>query len=107
VKTFRPSNPSRNYLFDAQVKGELGEAAGASATYRRIRVEELVRETKARGIISSFITGCPYGSVVQGLEREYFKKLGVPMVALETTVHDQPPTEEQITKVKTFLEVLS
>jgi hypothetical protein len=44
---------------------------------------------------------------VQGLEREYFKKLGVPMVALETTVHDQPPTEEQITKVKTFLEVLS
>jgi benzoyl-CoA reductase/2-hydroxyglutaryl-CoA dehydratase subunit BcrC/BadD/HgdB len=102
-----PLESIANYLFDAQVKGELGEAAGASATYRRIRVEELVRETKARGIISSFITGCPYGSVVQGLEREYFKKLGVPMVALETTVHDQPPTEEQITKVKTFLEVLS
>ena len=102
-----PLESIANYLFDAQVKGELGEAAGASATYRRVRVEELVRETKARGIISSFITGCPYGSVVQGLEREYFKKLGVPMVALETTVHDQPPTEEQITKVKTFLEVLS
>jgi benzoyl-CoA reductase/2-hydroxyglutaryl-CoA dehydratase subunit BcrC/BadD/HgdB len=102
-----PLESIANYLFDAQVKGELGEAAGASATYRRIRVEELVRETKARGIISSFITGCPYGSVVQGLEREHFKKLGVPMVALETTVHDQPPTEEQITKVKTFLEVLS
>jgi hypothetical protein len=29
------------------------------------------------------------------------------MVALETTVHDQPPTEEQITKVKTFSEILS
>jgi len=28
-------------------------------------------------------------------------------VALETTVHDQPPTEEQITKVKTFIEILS
>lgn len=102
-----PLEAIANYLFDAQVKGELGEAAGASATYRRVRVEELVRETKARGIISSFITGCPYGSVVQGLEREHFKKLGVPMVALETTVHDQPVTEEQITKVKTFLEVLS
>jgi benzoyl-CoA reductase/2-hydroxyglutaryl-CoA dehydratase subunit BcrC/BadD/HgdB len=102
-----PLESIANYLFDAQVKGELGEAAGASATYRRVRVEELVHETKARGIISAFITGCPYGSVVQGLEREHFKRLGVPMVALETTVHDQPPTEEQITKVKTFLEVLS
>jgi benzoyl-CoA reductase/2-hydroxyglutaryl-CoA dehydratase subunit BcrC/BadD/HgdB len=102
-----PLESIANYLFDAQVKGELGEAAGASATYRRVRVEELVSQTKARGIISSFITGCPYGSVVQGLEREYFKKLGVPLVALETTVHDEPPTEEQITKVKTFLEMLS
>lgn len=58
----------------------------------------------ASNSLSSFISG---SSVVQGLEREYFKKLGVPMVALETTVHDQPRTEEQITKVKTFLEVLS
>jgi benzoyl-CoA reductase/2-hydroxyglutaryl-CoA dehydratase subunit BcrC/BadD/HgdB len=102
-----PLESIAHYLFDAQVKGELGEGAGASATYRRVRVEELVKQTRARGIISSFVTGCPYGSVVQGLEREYFKKLGVPMVALETTVHDQPPTEEQITKVKTFIEMLS
>ena len=102
-----PLESIAHYLFDAQVKGELGEGAGASATYRKVRVEELVKETKARGIISSFVTGCPYGSVVQGLEREYFKKQGIPMVALETTVHDQPPTEEQITKVKTFIEILT
>ena len=101
-----PLESLAHYLFDAQVKGELGEAAGASATFRRVRVEELVKQTNARGIISSFVTGCPYGSVVQGLEREYFKKQGVPLVALETTVHDQPPTEEQITKVKTFIEML-
>ena len=102
-----PLESIAHYLFDAQVKGELGEGAGASATYRRVRVEELVKETKARGIISSFVTGCHYGSVVQGLEREYFKKQGVPLVALETTVHDQPPTEEQITRVKAFIEMLS
>jgi benzoyl-CoA reductase/2-hydroxyglutaryl-CoA dehydratase subunit BcrC/BadD/HgdB len=102
-----PLESLAHYLFDAQIKGELGEAAGASATYRRVRVEELVKQTKARGIISSFVTGCPYGSVVQGLEREYFKKQGVPLVALETTVHDQPPTEEQITRVKAFIEMLS
>jgi benzoyl-CoA reductase/2-hydroxyglutaryl-CoA dehydratase subunit BcrC/BadD/HgdB len=103
----RPLESIAHYLFDAQVKGELGEVAGASAVYRRVRVEELVKQTGARGIISSFVTGCPYGSVVQGLEREYFKKQGVPLVSLETTVHDQPPTEEQITKVKTFIEMLS
>jgi benzoyl-CoA reductase/2-hydroxyglutaryl-CoA dehydratase subunit BcrC/BadD/HgdB len=96
-----------HYLFDAQVKGELGEVAGASATYRRVRLEELVKRTRARGIVSSFITGCPFGSLVQSLEREYFKKQGVPLVALETTVHNQPPTEEQIMKVKTFIEMLS
>jgi benzoyl-CoA reductase/2-hydroxyglutaryl-CoA dehydratase subunit BcrC/BadD/HgdB len=102
-----PLRAIAEYLFAAQVKGELGEGAGASATYRRVRVEELVEETKAKGIISAFVTGCPYGSVVQGLERDYFKKRGVPLVALETTVHDVPPTEEQITKVKTFLEMLA
>ncbi len=102
-----PLESIAHYLFDAQLKGELGEGAGASATYRRVRVEELLKATRARGIISSFVTGCPYGSVVQGIEREYFKKQGVPIVTLETTVHDQPPTEEQITKVKTFIEMLS
>jgi len=102
-----PLQSIAQYLFDAQVKGELGEGAGASATYRRVRVEELVEQTQAKGIVSAFVTGCPYGSVVQGLEREYFKKRGVPLVALETTVHDQPPTEEQITRVKTFIEMLA
>jgi benzoyl-CoA reductase/2-hydroxyglutaryl-CoA dehydratase subunit BcrC/BadD/HgdB len=103
-----PLESIAHYLFDAQLKGELGEGAGASATYRRVRVEELVKKTKARGIISSFITGCPYGSVVQGLEREYFKKRGIAFVSLEHTVHsEEPPTEEQITKVKTFIEMLS
>lgn len=102
-----PLESIAHYLFDAQVKGELGEVAGASAIYRRVRLEELVKRTRARGIVSSFITGCPFGSLVQSLEREYFKKQGVPLVALETTVHNQPPTEEQIMKVKTFIEMLS
>ncbi len=103
-----PLEAVAHYLFDAQLKGELGEGAGASATLRRRRVEELVDKTQARGIISSFVTGCPYGSVVQGLEREYFKKKGVPMVSLEHSVHaEEPPTEEQITRVRAFIEMLA
>jgi benzoyl-CoA reductase/2-hydroxyglutaryl-CoA dehydratase subunit BcrC/BadD/HgdB len=103
-----PLEAVAHYLFDAQLKGELGEGAGASATLRRRRVEELVDKTKARGIISSFVTGCPYGSVVQGLERQYFKKKGVAFVGLEHSVHaEEPPTEEQITRIKAFIEMLA
>jgi benzoyl-CoA reductase/2-hydroxyglutaryl-CoA dehydratase subunit BcrC/BadD/HgdB len=103
-----PLESVAHYLFDAQLKGELGEGAGASATLRRVRVEELVDKTKARGIISSFVTGCPYGSVVQGLERQYFKKKGVAFVGLEHSVHaEEPPTEEQITRIKAFIEMLA
>jgi hypothetical protein len=89
------------------LRGELGEASGASAIHRRIRVEELVKKTGARGIINTIITACPYASVVQQLERNYFKKQGIPMVALEGTVHSDPPTEEQIMKVRTFIDMLS
>ena len=103
-----PLEAVAHYLFDAQLKGELGEGAGASATLRRRRIDELVEKTSARGIISSFVTGCPYGSVVQGIEREYFKKKGVPLVSLEHTVHaEEPPTEEQITRIKAFIEMLA
>lgn len=101
-----PLESLAHYLFDSQRKGELGEGAGTSCTNRRIRVEELVQKTGAKGIITSFTGGCPYGSVVQQFERTYFKKHGIPTVALESTVHKEPPTEEQIMKVKTFIEML-
>jgi benzoyl-CoA reductase/2-hydroxyglutaryl-CoA dehydratase subunit BcrC/BadD/HgdB len=102
-----PLEAIAHFLFESQLKGELGEASGASAIHRRIRVEELVKKTGARGIINTIITACPYASVVQQLERNYFKKQGIPMVALEGTVHNEPPTEEQIMKVKTFIDMLS
>jgi hypothetical protein len=102
-----PLEAIAHYLFDAQLRGELGEGAGASATLRRIRVEELVKKTGARGIINSSVTACPYASLVQQLERNYFRKQGIPLVALENTVHNEPPTEEQVMKVKTFIDMLS
>ena len=44
---------------------------------------------------------------MQQLERDYFKSIGVPLIALETDVHREPPTEEQITRVKAFIEMLT
>jgi benzoyl-CoA reductase/2-hydroxyglutaryl-CoA dehydratase subunit BcrC/BadD/HgdB len=102
-----PLESIAHYLFDAQLRGELGEGAGASATLRRRRVEDLVKSTGARGLISSAITACPYASVVQQLERNYFRSQGLPIVALEHTVHTEPSTEEQTMKIRAFLEQFS
>jgi len=67
----------------------------------------LVRETGARGILSGAVTGCPYGSVVPQLERTHFKNLGILYISLETSVHQDPPTEEKLTRLKAFVEMLS
>jgi benzoyl-CoA reductase/2-hydroxyglutaryl-CoA dehydratase subunit BcrC/BadD/HgdB len=44
---------------------------------------------------------------MQQMERDYFSALGIPLIALETDVHREPPTEEQITRIKAFMEMLS
>jgi benzoyl-CoA reductase/2-hydroxyglutaryl-CoA dehydratase subunit BcrC/BadD/HgdB len=74
---------------------------------RKYHIESLVRETGARGVIAGSVTGCPYGSIVPQLERTYFKNLGIPYISLETSVHQDPPTEEQLTRLKAFVEMLS
>jgi len=102
-----PLESMAHYVLDAQSRGELGEGAGTSATYRRFHIEKLYKSTGARGIIASAITGCPYGSVVQQTERDYFKEQGIPIIALESSVHKERPTEEQVMRVKTFVEMLS
>ena len=102
-----PLEAMAHYVLDAQSRGELGEGAGTSATYRRFHIERLYKSTGARGIITSAITGCPYGSVVQQTERDYFKEQGIPIISLESSVHKERPTEEQVMRVKTFVEMLS
>jgi benzoyl-CoA reductase/2-hydroxyglutaryl-CoA dehydratase subunit BcrC/BadD/HgdB len=102
-----PLEALAHYVLDAQGRGDLGEMVGASVAYRRFRVEDEVRRTGARGIISSSIVGCPYASLMQQFERDHFKNNSIPLLALETDVHREPPTEEQIMRVKAFIEMLS
>lgn len=102
-----PLESIAHYLLDAQSRGELGEGAGTSASYRKFRIEEMISRTGARGVISSAITGCPYGSVTQIIEREYFHEQGIPITTLEASVHNERPGEEQIMRVKAFFEMLS
>jgi benzoyl-CoA reductase/2-hydroxyglutaryl-CoA dehydratase subunit BcrC/BadD/HgdB len=101
-----PLESIAHYLLAAQPLGELGETAGTSAAYRCLQIERVLRETGAKGVIIVAITGCPYGGVAQKKERDYFKRLNVPMVTLETNIHPTPPGEEQVMRIKAFFEML-
>jgi benzoyl-CoA reductase/2-hydroxyglutaryl-CoA dehydratase subunit BcrC/BadD/HgdB len=102
-----PLESLAHYVLDAQGRGDLGEAVGASVSYRRTLVEEAVRRTGARGIVLSSLIGCPYANMMQQLERDHFRALGVPLITLDMDVHREPPTEEQITRIKAFMEMLT
>ncbi|MFT3828158.1 MAG: hypothetical protein QM691_00475 [Opitutaceae bacterium] len=79
-------------------------AAGAHCSAAR-RVRNLLGRV---GIEPELLfTGCPYNSIIQQVEREHFKALGIPLIALETSVHREPPTEEQLIKLRTFVEMLT
>jgi benzoyl-CoA reductase/2-hydroxyglutaryl-CoA dehydratase subunit BcrC/BadD/HgdB len=102
-----PLESISHFLLDSQLAGQYGEMVGAAVYLRKYHIESLVRETGARGVIAGSVTGCPYGSIVPQLERTYFKNLGIPYISLETSVHHDPPTEEQLTRLKAFVEMLS
>jgi benzoyl-CoA reductase/2-hydroxyglutaryl-CoA dehydratase subunit BcrC/BadD/HgdB len=102
-----PLESVAHFLLDSQLAGQYGEMVGAAVYLRKYHIEDLVKENSARGIISGAVTGCPYGSIVPQLERVHFKNLGIPYISLETSVHSEPPTEEQLTRVKAFIEMLS
>jgi benzoyl-CoA reductase/2-hydroxyglutaryl-CoA dehydratase subunit BcrC/BadD/HgdB len=102
-----PLESLAHFLLDSQLAGQYGEMVGAAVNLRKYNIERLVQESGARGILSGSVTGCPYGSIAPQLERVYFKNLGIPYIALETSVHRDLPTEEQLTRIKAFIEMLS
>jgi benzoyl-CoA reductase/2-hydroxyglutaryl-CoA dehydratase subunit BcrC/BadD/HgdB len=101
-----PLESVANYLFDAQPLGELGEVAGTSAANRCLQIERELKRTGAKGVVTVSMTGCPYGGVTQKIEREHFERLNIPIVTLESNVHQELPGEEQIMRIKTFFEML-
>jgi benzoyl-CoA reductase/2-hydroxyglutaryl-CoA dehydratase subunit BcrC/BadD/HgdB len=102
-----PLESIAHFLLDSQLQGQYGEMVGAAVHLRKFLITKILEETGARGILAGGVTGCPYGSIVPQLERLHFKNLGIPYVALETSVHQDPPTEEQLTRIKAFIEMLS
>jgi len=102
-----PVRALAEYLLDMQLKGESSDQAGAVAGARKLRIESEVRRTKAKGVIVSGTTGCPYTSLTRQMEQDFFTKKGIPVLAVEGTAHADPITEEVKMRVKAFIEMLA
>jgi benzoyl-CoA reductase/2-hydroxyglutaryl-CoA dehydratase subunit BcrC/BadD/HgdB len=102
-----PITALAEYLLDMQLKGESSDQAGAVASARRHRIEEEVRRTRAKGVIVSGTTGCPYTSLTRQMEQDFFTTKGIPVLSVEGTAHQDPITEEVKMRVKAFIEMLA
>jgi benzoyl-CoA reductase/2-hydroxyglutaryl-CoA dehydratase subunit BcrC/BadD/HgdB len=102
-----PVQALAEYLLDMQLKGESSDQAGAVASARKFRIEEEVRRTKAKGVIVSGTTGCPYTSLTRQMEQDFFTKKGIPVLAVEGIAHADLITEEVKMRVKAFIEMLA
>jgi benzoyl-CoA reductase/2-hydroxyglutaryl-CoA dehydratase subunit BcrC/BadD/HgdB len=104
-----PLEALARYLINIQLKGEGHDISGAPASHRRFLTEDLIRQTGARGVVSSGLVSCPFFSMAAQLDQDYFKRKGVPFIALETpgNIREGTPEEAQITRVKAFMEMFS
>lgn len=83
-----------------------GYNAGATS-YRCIGLERHVKHVKAKGIVLYGYVGCSFSGIDRELQREYFRKRGVPSISLDGTFQVGPPSGQLITRVKAFVEMLS
>lgn len=70
-------------------------------------MEYQIKKAKATGILLYGYVGCSAGSVVFELQREHFKKMGIPTMNVLGSFQVGPPTGQLVTRVKAFIEMLS
>lgn len=89
------------------VRYQLGGHNGGATSYRCIAIEDHVKRVKAKGIVLYGYVGCSYSGIDRELQREYFRKRGVPSISLDGTFQVGPPSGQLLTRVKAFVEMLS
>lgn len=70
-------------------------------------MEYQIKKAKATGILLYGYVGCSAGSVVFELQRDHFKKMGIPTMNVLGSFQVGPPTGQLVTRVKAFIEMLS
>lgn len=91
----------------ALVRYKLGGQSAGATTFRCADVEAQVKKVNAKGIISYGYVGCSYSGIDRELQREYFKKRGIPSITLDGTYQVGPASGQVITRIRAFIEMLS
>lgn len=92
---------------DAFVEYQIGEKTGGSVEDRYTSVERQLKVADADGIIQYGYIGCSLGGIMTELQRDHFKKMGVPFLSLEGSFQVGEASGQVETRVKAFIEMLS
>lgn len=68
--------------------------------------EQEYKLTGAKGIVIYSYAGCYVSNIGDELQREYFKKKGIPALAMEGSFQAGEPSGQLITRVRAFIEML-
>jgi len=89
------------------ILGTTGGHVIGSPVHRLKRIEQLVEEYGAKGILFYSYVGCSFAGVHQEIQRDHFHKLGIPSIGLEGSFQVGPPSGQLLTRVRAFVEMLS
>jgi len=92
---------------EAFVKFQVGGRHSGSSNPACHELERAYDEVGAKGIVQYTFNGCSFGGPSSELTRTYFKKLGVPMLTIDSTYQVGEPSGQTLTRVKAFMEMLA
>lgn len=92
---------------EAFVEYQIGGKNGGSVEDGYRSVEQQIKKANAAGIILYGYVGCSLGSITFELQRDHFKKLGIPSMSVAGSFQVGPPTGQLVTRVKAFIEMLT
>jgi predicted CoA-substrate-specific enzyme activase len=78
-----------------------------SPIHRLKSIEGVLKQTGSRGILFDGYVGFSFGGIHGEIHRDDFQKLGFPSISLEGSFQVGPPSGQLLTRVRTFVEMLS
>lgn len=102
--------PKAEDPLEAMAKHILGTTGGhviGSPVHRLKRIEALIKEYGAKGILFYSYVGCSFAGIHQEVQRDHFHKLGIPSIGLEGSFQVGPPSGQLLTRVRAFVEMLT
>lgn len=86
---------------------QLGDNIGGNTEGKFGLIEKHIKNVDAKGLLLYGYVGCSFAGIDRELQREYFRKHGVPCLTIDGTFQVGNPSGQLITRIKAFIEMLS